>query len=155
MGFRRVSNIILAAAAMASLAATAPAGAQEPLDIGGRWKEIRSSANEDFRIGTIEFIPCGERMCGLRIDARGGCGAKFIEVFTSESKTMAGSTRAHYAGSSTWRGRLLEFYTWRQSDGGIRLYASEGRSPFSRVPLPVFESTFEAAGEARCKAPTS
>jgi hypothetical protein len=149
MKFRLRAILAIFAACIA-----APVCAQEPLDIVGRWKEIRADIQGDLKIGTIEFTPCGENMCGIRIDPKGNCGVNFIEAHLAEAHTYTGEARPHYTGISTWRGRSLDLFVWRHS-AGIRVTATEGRSPFSRVPMSMLQNNFERIGEARCKPPVS
>lgn len=148
-GRRTTTLATLAAISIAAACIAAPVCAQEPLDIVGRWTELRADIQQDMKIGTIEFTPCGENMCGIRIDAKGNCGVTFIEAHLAEAHTYTGEARPHYTGVSTWRGRSLDLFVWRHRSG-IRVTATEGRSPFSRVPMSMLQNDFERIGDARC-----
>jgi hypothetical protein len=151
----RKSLAILAVTCPALLGGAATSLAQDTLNIEGRWKEVRVKGAEGFKMSVVEFTPCGENMCGVRIDAKGKCGATFVETHIDEAVGYSGTIYPHYKGVISWSSRKLDFYVYRD-ENKLRMTGSEGRSPFSRVlPVNMLENYFERVGEATCKANVS
>lgn len=121
--------------------------AQDASGLLGRWRVANAAGPGTLNaIGTVDFIPCGSRVCGVRVGQDGACAETIAQVSADAMEPQ------RFSGPMKWLNRAFDLHA-ELAPEGLRLNAvTPGASLFTRSTIPLI-GLFVREGPAKCLTP--